>query len=80
MEYVSRTADDVDDTASFLCIDNGAVRLYWKSPGFFISHCNTRLFYILIGPYRMALIVPACQPGWEEMESLRGNWRKFEDI
>ena len=71
MEYVSRTADDVDDTASFLCIDNGAVRLYWKSPGFFISHCNTRLFYISIGPYRMALI---------EMESLRGNLRKLEEI
>ena len=27
---------------------------------------------------RMALIVPACQPGWEEMENLRGNLRKFE--
>ena len=26
----------------------------------------------------MALIVPACQPGWEEMENLRGNLRKFE--
>ena len=24
---------------------------------------------------RVALIVPACQPGWEEMENLRGNLR-----
>ena len=27
---------------------------------------------------RVALIVPACQSGWEEMENLRGNFRKFE--
>ena len=29
---------------------------------------------------RVALIVPACQPGWEEMENLRGNLKKFEEI
>ena len=29
-------------------------------------------------PSRVALIVPACQLGWEEMENLRGNLRKFE--
>ena len=31
-------------------------------------------------PGRVALIVPACQPGWEEMENLRGNLRTFEEI
>ena len=25
----------------------------------------------------MTLIVIACQPGWEEMENLRGSWRKW---
>ena len=29
---------------------------------------------------RVALIVPACQPGWEEMENLRGDFRKFEEM
>ena len=27
---------------------------------------------------RVTLIVPACQPAWEEMENLRGNLGKFE--
>ena len=27
---------------------------------------------------RVAFIVTASQPGWEEMENLRGNLRKFE--
>ena len=36
------------------------------------------MFFILIGPYRVAVIVTACQPGWEEMENLRGNLRTFE--
>ena len=27
---------------------------------------------------RVTLIVPACQPGWKEMENLRGNLSKFE--
>ena len=27
----------------------------------------------------MALAVPACQPGWEEIENLRGNSRKLEE-
>ena len=27
---------------------------------------------------RVTLVVPACQPGWEEMENLRGNFSKFE--
>ena len=27
---------------------------------------------------RVTLLVPACQPGLEEMENLRGNLRKFE--
>ena len=27
----------------------------------------------------MALIVPVCQPGWEEIENLRGNSRKLEE-
>ena len=26
----------------------------------------------------MTLIVPACQPGWEEMENLRGKLRNFK--
>ena len=30
--------------------------------------------------YRVALIVPACQPGWEEMENVRGNFIKIEAI
>ena len=29
---------------------------------------------------RMALIVPACQPGWEEMENLRGNFRTIKEF
>ena len=29
---------------------------------------------------RVTLIVPACQPGWEEMENLRGNLRTFEGV
>ena len=29
---------------------------------------------------RVTLVVPACQPGWEEMENLTGNLRKFEKI
>ena len=29
---------------------------------------------------RGTLIVPACQPGWEEMENLRENLRKFGEI
>ena len=29
---------------------------------------------------RVTLVVPACQPGWEEMENLRGNLRKFKDF
>ena len=29
---------------------------------------------------RVALVVPACQPGWEEMENLRGNLRKLKEI
>ena len=35
-----------------------------------------RLFvfvYVSVSMCRVALIVPACQPGWEEMENLRGN-------
>ena len=28
----------------------------------------------------MALIVPSCQPGWEEMENFRGNLGNFEEI
>ena len=27
---------------------------------------------------RVTLIVPACQPGWEEMKNVRGNSRNFE--
>ena len=29
---------------------------------------------------RVALAVPACQPGWEEMENLRGNLGNFKEI
>ena len=29
---------------------------------------------------RVAFIVPACQTGWEEMENLRGNFGKIEEI
>ena len=29
---------------------------------------------------KVALIVATCQPGWEEMENLRGNLRNFEKI
>ena len=29
---------------------------------------------------RVTLIVSACQPDWEEMENLRGNLRKVEEI
>ena len=29
---------------------------------------------------RVKLIVPARQPGWEEMEILRGNLRRIEEI
>ena len=27
---------------------------------------------------RVTSVVPACQPGWEEMENLRGNFSKFD--
>ena len=37
-------------------------------------HCRDAL----VISHRVALIVPACQPGWEEKENLRGNLRKFE--
>ena len=29
---------------------------------------------------RVTLVVPACQPGWEEMENLRGNLNFFRKI
>ena len=32
---------------------------------------------MMIATSRVTLIVPACQPGWEKMENLRGNLRKF---
>ena len=34
----------------------------------------------MVGHDRMTLNVTACQPGWEEMENLRGNLRNFEEI
>ena len=30
--------------------------------------------------FRVTLIVPSCHPGWEEMENLRGNLIKIEEI
>ena len=31
------------------------------------------LFRYILDLTRVTLIVPACQPGWEEIENLRGN-------
>ena len=38
------------------------------------------LFRYILDLTRVTLIVPACQPGWEEMKNLRGNLRKLEEI
>ena len=36
------------------------------------KECRVQIHMII-----QALIVPACQPGWEEMENARGNLRTF---
>ena len=33
----------------------------------------TNVIMVMIVSIRVTLIVPAYQPGWEEMETLRGN-------
>ena len=38
------------------------------------------MYFAYIGRIRVTLIVSACQPGWEEIENLRGNFRKIEEI
>ena len=52
----------------------------WKS----LNHQTTLpcIFFkrlLLIWRGRVDSIVPACQPGWEEMENLRGNLGEFEE-
>ena len=38
------------------------------------------LFRYVLDLTSLTLIVPACQPGWEEMENLRENLRKFDEM
>ena len=40
----------------------------------------TDVIMVMIMSIRVTLIVPACQPGWEEKENLRGNLRTLEEI
>ena len=47
---------------------------------FYIIRLLTTNYLQMVILHRLALIVPACQPGWEEMENLRGNLKKFEEI
>ena len=49
----------------------------FKNDLMFNNHITSMQCFVIT---RVALIVPACQPGWEEMENLRGNLKKFEEI
>ena len=46
------------------------IQLQWYNPPFY-SIASMKSVYIPV--FRGTLIVPACQPGWEEMEKMRGN-------
>ena len=56
------------------------VKIYFKIVIFYNAEIKLRIFKTRHQKGRMALIVPACQPGWEEMENLSGNLRKFKEI
>ena len=57
-------------TRNWTCICN-----IWTILGFSGRYWNH--FWLKV-PARVTLIVLALQPGWDEMENLRGNLRKFE--
>ena len=49
-------------------------------PSFSNSKCWVKVWSVYPICERVAIIVPACQSGWEEMDHLRGNLGKYEEI
>ena len=49
-------------------------------PSFSNSKCWVKVWSVYPICEKVAIIVPACQSGWEEVEHLGGNLWKFEEI
>ena len=79
--FFKKYLNDVESITGHFC--HQWFVLLWPqlhSPNVLRAANDNDIRVMMIATSRVTLIVPACQPGWEKMQNLRGNLRKFEEI